>query len=143
MGGRGPGCGLRGPAARLRVPGDAWAAWGPGLWWPATTGRHVAAGSNAMRIQLTALDRNSRVVGMAGRPVRLLRHNRRGQVRSWVPQLSARYTDGTALLADCPSHPDASGERTLHAAETVTQACAHHGWTCQRLTPLHDIPPPT
>ncbi|MFJ4981814.1 hypothetical protein ACIP6X_42070 [Streptomyces coeruleorubidus] len=37
------------------VPGRRW---GPGLWWSATTGRHVAAGSNAMRAQLMVLDRD-------------------------------------------------------------------------------------
>jgi hypothetical protein len=118
------------------VPGRRW---GPGLWWSATTGRHVAAGSNAMRIQLTALDRDPRVSALAGRPVRLLWRNHRGQVRSWVPQLFARYTDGTALLADCPSHPDAGGGRALGAAEAVAEACAHIGWTYRRLPPLDDV----
>ncbi len=51
------------------VPGRRW---GPGLWWSATTGRHVAAGSNAMRTQLMVLDRDPDVTGLAGRPVRLL-----------------------------------------------------------------------
>ncbi|MGI5192084.1 TnsA-like heteromeric transposase endonuclease subunit [Streptomyces sp. CA-288835] len=118
------------------IPGRRW---GPGLWWSATTGRHVAADSNAMRIQLMLLDRDPDVTALAGRPVRLLWHNSRGQVRSWVPQLFARYTDGTALLADCPSHPDASGERAMKAAEAVTEACAHIGWTYRRLPPLDDI----
>ncbi|MET7665907.1 TnsA-like heteromeric transposase endonuclease subunit [Streptomyces sp. NPDC005463] len=118
------------------VPGRRW---GPGLWWSATTGRHVAAGSNAMRTQLTALDRNPDVTALAGRPVRLLWRTPRGQVRSWVPQLFARYTDGTALLADCPSHPDAGGERALNAAKAVAQACADIGWTYRRLTPLDDV----
>jgi hypothetical protein len=117
------------------VPGRRW---GPGLWWSATTGRHVAAGSNAMRTQLMVLDRDPDVTGLAGRPVRLLWRNPRGQVRSWVPQLFARYTDGTALLADCPSHPEAGGERALGAAEAVAEACAYLGWTYQRLTPLDD-----
>lgn len=118
------------------IPGRRW---GPGLWWSATTGRHVAAGSNAMRLQLMVLDRAPEVTALAGRPVRLLWRNPRGQVRSWVPQLFARYTDGTALLADCPSHPDAGGERALNAAEAVAEACAHLGWTYRRLAPLDDI----
>jgi len=79
------------------------------------------------------------VTALAGRPVRLLWHNHRGQVRSWVPQLFARYTDGTALLADCPSHPDAGGERALNAAEAAAEACAHLGWTYRRLAPLDDV----
>ncbi|MFI9771666.1 TnsA-like heteromeric transposase endonuclease subunit [Streptomyces sp. NPDC052415] len=118
------------------VPGRRW---GPGLWWSATTGRHVAAGSNAMRIQLMALDRDPDVTALAGRPVRLLWRNPRGQVRSWVPQLFARRADGTALLADCPSHPDAGGERALGAADAVTEACAHIGWAYRRLLPLDDV----
>ncbi|MFF1408073.1 TnsA-like heteromeric transposase endonuclease subunit [Streptomyces sp. NPDC058294] len=118
------------------VPGRRW---GPGLWWSATTGRHVAAGSNAMRLQLMVLDRDRGVTGLAGRPVRLLWRDPRGQVRSWVPQLFARRIDGTALLADCPSHPDAGGERARNAAEAVAQACAHIGWTYRRLAPLDDV----
>ncbi|MFJ1561865.1 TnsA-like heteromeric transposase endonuclease subunit [Streptomyces mirabilis] len=118
------------------IPGRRW---GPGLWWSATTGRHVAAGSNAMRLQLMVLDRDPRVSALAGRPVRLLWRTPRGQVRSWVPQLFARYSDGTALLADCPSHPDAGGDRALNAAEAVTEACAHLGWTYRRLEPLDDV----
>ncbi|MEU6102750.1 TnsA-like heteromeric transposase endonuclease subunit [Streptomyces flaveolus] len=114
------------------IPGRRW---GPGLWWSATTGRHVAAGSNAMRTQLMALDRDPDVTGLAGRPVRLLWRDPRGQVRSWVPQLFARYRDGTALLADCPSRAGAGGDRAVKAAEAVTQACAHIGWTYQRLAP--------
>ncbi|MBA2811542.1 TnsA-like heteromeric transposase endonuclease subunit [Streptomyces sp. KM273126] len=118
------------------IPGRRW---GPDLWWSATTGRHVAAGSYAMRIQLMLLDRDPDVTGLAGRPVRLLWRTPRGQVRSWVPQLFARYTDGTALLADCPSHPDAGGERALNAAEAVAQACSDIGWTYRRLSPLDDV----
>ncbi|GGU24948.1 TnsA-like heteromeric transposase endonuclease subunit [Streptomyces daghestanicus] len=118
------------------VPGRRW---GPGLWWSATTGRHVAAGSNAMRTQLMVLDRDPDVTGLAGRPVRLLWRNPRGQARSWVPQLFARRADGTALLADCPGHPDAGGERALNAAHAVTEACVHIGWTYRRLPPLDDV----
>ncbi|WP_454386645.1 TnsA-like heteromeric transposase endonuclease subunit [Streptomyces sp. JNUCC 63] len=119
------------------VPGRRW---GPGLWWSATTGRHVAMESNATRTQLMILDRDPRVVGLAGRPVRLLWRNRSGRVRSWVPQLFARYTDGTGLLADCPSHPEAGGERALIAAEAVAEACAPIGWTYRRLAPLDEVP---
>lgn len=87
------------------VPGTRW---GPGLWWSATTGLHVSCGSAAMRAQLMVLDRDPRVVGLAGRPVRLLWRDGRGKAYSWVPQLFARYSDGSALLADCPSHPQAA-----------------------------------
>ncbi|MFJ1964024.1 TnsA-like heteromeric transposase endonuclease subunit [Streptomyces massasporeus] len=79
------------------------------------------------------------MTALAGRPVRLLWRTGRGQVRSWVPQILARCADGTALLADCPSHPEAGGERALKAAEAVTQACAQIGWTYRRLPPLDEV----
>jgi hypothetical protein len=109
------------------------------MWWSATTRRHVSCGSAAMRAQLMVLDREPRVVGLAGRPVRLLWRNDRGQVRSWVPQLFARYADGTALLADCPGHPDAGGERAAAAAQAVAAACADTGWIYRRLAPLDEV----
>ncbi|MDH6513737.1 hypothetical protein M2163_009291 [Streptomyces sp. SAI-135] len=118
------------------VPGRRW---GPGLWWSATTGRHVACGSAAMRAQLMVLDRDPDVIGLAGRPVRVLWRTRRGQVRSWTPQLFARYRDGTALLADCPSRPEAGGQRAVQAATVLQAACAQAGWTYRRFKPLEDI----
>ncbi|MEU7592635.1 TnsA-like heteromeric transposase endonuclease subunit [Streptomyces sp. NPDC039022] len=117
------------------VPGRRW---GPGLWWSATTGRHVACSSNAMRAQLMVLDRDPQVIGLSGRPVRLLWRNSRGQVRSWVPQLFVRNADGSALLADCPSHPQAGGERAQQAATAMTAACAQVGFAYRRLQRLDD-----
>ncbi|MGW0886324.1 TnsA-like heteromeric transposase endonuclease subunit [Streptomyces sp. NPDC002671] len=118
------------------VPGQRW---GPGRWWSATIGRHVACGSAAMRAQLMVLDRDPKVVGLAGRPVRVLWRDGRGQVRSWVPQLFARYSDGTALLADCPSQPEAGGERAQKAAPVLEAACAQVGWFYRRLEPLEKV----
>ncbi|MEU1676825.1 TnsA-like heteromeric transposase endonuclease subunit [Streptomyces roseifaciens] len=118
------------------VPGRRW---GPGLWWSATTGAHVASGSNAMRVQLMVLDRDPRVIGMAGRPVRLLWRDGGGRVRSWVPQLFARYADGTGMLADCPSCPEAGGERALKAAAAVAEACAQVGFVYRRLERLDEV----
>ncbi|GAB2885003.1 hypothetical protein GCM10022245_20500 [Streptomyces mayteni] len=118
------------------IPGRRW---GPGRWWSATTGRHVHAGSSAMRAQLMVLDRDPGVVGMAGRPVRLLWRDVRGRVRSWVPQLFARYADGTALVADCPSHPEAGGGRARAAAPVMRAACAQVGFTYRRLEPLDGV----
>ncbi|MFD0355233.1 TnsA-like heteromeric transposase endonuclease subunit [Streptomyces sp. NPDC127110] len=118
------------------VPGRRW---GPGLWWSATTGRHVASGSNAMRAQLMVLDRDPDIVGLAGRPVRLLWNDEQRRARSWTPQLFARRADGTALLADCPSHTGAGGERALTAAVMMERACEQVGWNYQRLEPLDAV----
>ncbi|MEU5547615.1 TnsA-like heteromeric transposase endonuclease subunit [Streptomyces sioyaensis] len=116
------------------VPGRRW---GPGWWWSATTGRHVVHGSAAMRTQLMVLDRDPEVTGLSARPVRLLwRDTADGRVRSWVPQLFARYADGTGLLADCPSSPAAGGVRAQRAQVVLEAACARVGWAYRRLEPL-------
>jgi hypothetical protein len=112
------------------VPGKRW---GPGWWWSATTGRHVAHGSATMLAQVMLLDRDRSVTGLAGRPVRVLWREEDGAVRSWVPQLFARYTDGTALLADCPASPGAGGVQTQRAAEVLEAACGRVGWAYRRL----------
>ncbi|MFF7459391.1 TnsA-like heteromeric transposase endonuclease subunit [Kitasatospora sp. NPDC008115] len=123
---------LRPVSAFPVIPGKRW---GPGWWWSATTGGHVAHGSAATVVQLMLLDRDPRVVAMAGRPVRVLWRDpqERGAVRSWVPQVFARYADGTGLLADCPGSPGAGGVAAQRAAAAVGEACARVGWVYRRL----------
>lgn len=114
--------------------------WGPGWWWSATTGRHVAHGSAAMRDQLMLLDRDPAVVGLASRPVQLVWRDEQEQVRSWVPQLFARYADGSALLADCPVSAGAGGVRARQAEAVLMDACAQVGWSYRRLeTPYRKV----
>jgi hypothetical protein len=89
----------------------------------------------AMRTQLMLLDRERSVTGLAGRPVRLLWREDDGTVRSWVPQLFARYADGRALLADCPASPGVGGPAAQRAARVLAQACERVGWVYRRLEP--------
>ncbi|WP_411292775.1 TnsA-like heteromeric transposase endonuclease subunit [Streptomyces sp. SDr-06] len=115
------------------VPGRRW---GPGWWWSASTGRHVVHGSAAMCTQLMVLDRDPAVTGLAGRPARFVwRDEADGRVRSWIPQLFARYADGTGLFADCPSDPASSGARAQRAGAVLEAACARVGWAYRRLEP--------
>ncbi|MEY9849748.1 hypothetical protein ABH940_006860 [Streptacidiphilus sp. BW17] len=114
------------------IPGKRW---GPGSWWSATTGRHVAHGSAAMLVQLMLLDRDRSVTGLAGRPVRMVWREEDGSVRSWVPQLFARYADGSGMLADCPGAPGAGGVRARRAGEVLAVACGQVGWVYRRLEP--------
>ncbi|MFI6588590.1 TnsA-like heteromeric transposase endonuclease subunit [Embleya sp. NPDC050493] len=96
----------------------------------------MSAGSNAMRDRLMVLDRDPRVVGLAGRPVRLWwRDAVDGRARSWVAQLFVRYADGSALPTDCPGRTDAGGERALQAAAVMAEACTRVGWVYRRLEP--------
>ncbi|MFF8619074.1 TnsA-like heteromeric transposase endonuclease subunit [Streptomyces sp. NPDC015350] len=115
------------------VPGRRW---GPGWWWSATTGRHVVHGSVAMRAQLMLLDRDRDVIGLAGRPVRFVwRDEADDRVRSWVPQLFARYIDGSGLFADCPSVSGACGSGARRAGVVLEEACERVGWVYRRLEP--------
>lgn len=119
------------------VPGRRW---GPGWWWSATTGRHVVHGSVSMRTQLMILDRDPAVTGLAGRPVRFVwRDEADGRVRSWVPQVFARYADGSGLFGDCPSGPAAGGTRAQRAGVVLEAACARVGWAYRRLEPLSAV----
>ncbi|MFF9011151.1 TnsA-like heteromeric transposase endonuclease subunit [Streptomyces goshikiensis] len=76
---------------------------------------------------------------IAGRPVRLLWRDEPRRVWSWTPQLFARRADGTALLADCPSHTGGGGERALAAAVMMERACEQVGWSYRRLEPLDAV----
>ncbi|MGW6062622.1 TnsA-like heteromeric transposase endonuclease subunit [Streptomyces sp. NPDC055189] len=114
------------------VPGRRW---GPGWWWSATTGRHVAHGSAAMRAQLMLLDRDRQVVGLSGRPVRVVWREDDGRVRSWVPQVFARYADGSGLLADCPAGGGGGGVRAQQARSVLEAVCGWVGWRYRCLAP--------
>lgn len=94
----------------------------------------MAAESNAMHTQLTVLDRDPAVTELAGRPVPLPLPWRAPdrQIRSWVPQLQAPYTNGTTLPADYPNHPDTRGERAPGATQAVAVAYADIGRTYHR-----------
>lgn len=115
------------------VPGRRW---GPGWWWSATTGRHIAHGSQAMCTQLMLLDRDPQVVGLSARPVRLIwRDPGSRRVLTWVPQLFARYADGRALLGDCPATTEPAAERAARAAAVLAAACEAVGFAYRRLVP--------
>ncbi|WP_329163118.1 TnsA-like heteromeric transposase endonuclease subunit [Streptomyces anulatus] len=118
------------------IPGRRW---GPGLWWSATTGRHVAAGSNAMRTQLMVLDRDPDVTGLAGRPVRVLWREERGRVRSWVPGCSPGTATALESAGRLPQPHGRGGDRAVKAAEAVSAACEEIGWAYRRLAPLDDV----
>jgi hypothetical protein len=87
-------------------------------------------------MQMMLLDRDPQVAGLAARPVRLIwRDPDSGRTLTWVPQLFARYADGSALLADCPATAGPAGERAARAAVVLAAACAAVGFTYRRLVP--------
>ncbi|MFD7678475.1 TnsA-like heteromeric transposase endonuclease subunit [Streptomyces sp. NPDC060187] len=122
------------PVSAFPVRPHGWGA--PGWWWSATTRGHVAHGSAAMRLQLMELDRDPQVVGLSARPARFLwRRAGDGQVGTWIPQVFARYADGTALFADCPSRTGPAVGRALQGQLVLESVCAFQGWVYRRLVP--------
>ncbi|MET8117322.1 TnsA-like heteromeric transposase endonuclease subunit [Streptomyces prasinus] len=102
----------------------------PGWWWSSTSGRLVAYGSGAMRIQLMLLDREPGVVALACRPVELVWRENSGRVVGHAPQLMARLKNGSGLLVDCVGRSGPSA-RLAGRAQIVTAAAEAAGW-CYR-----------
>ncbi|WP_229358900.1 TnsA-like heteromeric transposase endonuclease subunit, partial [Streptomyces sp. UNOB3_S3] len=47
--------------------------------------------------------------------------------------------NGTGMLADCPSHAEAGGERAMKAAAAVAEACWQVGFVYRRLERLDEV----
>ncbi|AQW56238.1 TnsA-like heteromeric transposase endonuclease subunit [Streptomyces violaceusniger] len=62
-----------------------------------------------------------------------------GGCSPWVPQLFARYADGSALLADCPAAYEPAGQRAERAAAVLSAACSAVGFTYRRLLPPEKV----
>ena len=95
-----------------------------GLWWSATTGRHVGYGSRLARDHAMVLDFDEKVINYVGTPIRL--GFREGARDRWLtPDFFARRDDGTALVVQCRS-----AGRTFadDSSAILTSACAAVGW---------------
>ncbi len=71
----------------------------PGLWWSATSGRHVGFESWLERDHAMLLDFDPHVVGFASQPFRL--SWRQDRARSHVPDFFARLADAIGVVIDC------------------------------------------
>lgn len=98
----------------------------PGLWWSATTRRHVGYESWLERDHLMLLDHDPAVVGIASQPFWLFwQHD--GKLRSHAPDYFARRADGSAVVVDCRPLTRIK-PRDAAAFETTRQACREVGW---------------
>jgi hypothetical protein len=107
----------------------------PGLWWLATTGRHVGYESWLERDHLVALDFDRLVTGVSSQPF-TLSWRQDGQAVSHTPDYFARLADGSAVVIDVRpaarvrprghppagrrdtrGHRPATGMRALHRRE--------------------------
>ncbi|WP_449061538.1 TnsA-like heteromeric transposase endonuclease subunit [Planomonospora algeriensis] len=98
----------------------------PGLWWSATSGRHVGFESWLERDHAMLLDFDPDVVGFASQPFWLFWPGETRR-RSHAPDWFARLRDGSAVVLD--SRPAARiRERDAHAFEQTAAACRAVGW---------------
>lgn len=107
----------------------------PGLWWSATSGRHVGYESWLERDEAMLLDFDQQVVVFASQPLWLLWHDGQ-QVRSHAPDSFARLADGTGVVIDCRP-ADRVRPRDAAAFAATGQACGTVGWQ-YRLVHEHD-----
>lgn len=99
----------------------------PGLWFSATTGRHVGYESWLERDHLMALDFDPDVVGIASQPFWLFWTNEQGKPRSHAPDYFVRRADGSAVVIDCRPE-DRRKPRDLAVFDTTRRACELVGW---------------
>ena len=97
----------------------------PGLWWSATSGRHVGFESWLERDHAMLLDFDRDVVGFSSQPFRLSWWD--GRRRSHVPDFFARLADATGVVVDCrpADHVPAADAEVFGATE---RACERVGW---------------
>jgi hypothetical protein len=101
----------------------------PGMWWLATTGRHVGFESWLEPDHAMLLDFDRDVRGLASQPFTLTWRDRAGKKVSHTPDYFARMSDGSAAVVDvCPADrvkpPDAA-----KFAMTASACAAVPGWS--------------
>jgi hypothetical protein len=72
----------------------------PGMWWLATTGRHVGFESWLERDHAMLLDFDRDVCGLSSQPFTLTWRDRAGKKVSHTPDYFARMSDGSAVVVD-------------------------------------------
>ncbi|MCI2421091.1 TnsA-like heteromeric transposase endonuclease subunit [Saccharopolyspora sp. K220] len=99
----------------------------PGLWWSATTGRHVGFESWLERDRLMLLDFDPDVVGISSQPFWLLWTADNGRTRSHAPDYFARLADGRGLVVDVRP-PDRIKPSDAVAFDLTRCCCDALGW---------------
>jgi hypothetical protein len=112
----------------------------PGLWWLATTGRHVGFESWLERDHAMLLEFDRDVRGLSSQPFTLTWRDPAGKKVSHTPDYFARMSDGSAVVVDVrPAKrvkpPDAAKfEMTASACATVS------GWSFRLGDPIGVLP---
>ncbi|WP_327287536.1 TnsA-like heteromeric transposase endonuclease subunit [Streptomyces sp. NBC_01198] len=99
----------------------------PGLYWAATTGRHVGFESWLERDHAMLLDFDPLVKGLSSQPFWLSWRDRQtGRSRSHAPDYFARVVDGTGLVVDCRP-ADRIDARAAESFTCMREACEAMG----------------
>jgi hypothetical protein len=107
-----------------------------GMWWLATSGRHVGYESWLERDHVMALDFDREVTGVSSQPF-TLSWNADGRTVSHTPDYFARLADGSALVVDVRP-ADRVGPKDRLKFEVTEAACAVAGNWSFRL--VHELP---
>jgi hypothetical protein len=107
----------------------------PGLWWSATSGRHVAYESWLERDEAMLLDFDPSVVGFASQPFWLFWRDH-GRARAHAPDWFARLDNDTGMVIDCRPAELLRPDDAL-AFKATAQACAEIDWV-YRVVHAHD-----
>jgi len=110
----------------------------PGLWWAATTGRHVGFESWLERDHAMRLDFDQSVVGFSSQPFWLLFTTDDGEARRHAPDFFARRRGDGAVVVDCRPD-DRIRRRDTEAFEATASACDLMGWDYQRVGALDPV----
>ncbi|MBP2374746.1 hypothetical protein JOF46_002658 [Paeniglutamicibacter psychrophenolicus] len=105
-----------------------------GLWWCASTNRHVGFESWLERDHLIRLDLDAKVTGIASQPFRIKLPKPLPQ--TWhVPDYFVRRADGTCLVIDVRPDARVKAEDQL-VFDATANLCATVGWDYRRLGDL-------
>ena len=101
----------------------------PGLWWLATTGRHVGFESWLERDHAMLLDFDRGVCGLASQPFTLTWRDLAGKKVSHTPDYFARMLDGSAVVVDVRPADRVKPADAAKFAMTASACAAVAGWS--------------
>jgi hypothetical protein len=101
----------------------------PGMWWLATTGRHVGFESWLERDHAMLLDFDRDVCGLASQPFTLSWRDPAGKKVSHTPDYFARMRDGSAVVVDVRPAGRVKPADAAKFAMTASACAAVPGWS--------------
>jgi hypothetical protein len=103
----------------------------PGLWWSATTRRHVGFESWLERDHVMLMDFDPAIVGVASQPFWLHWKDEAGRARRHAPDFFARRADGRGVVVDVRPD-DRIPARDAEVFVVTAAACEQMGWEFRR-----------